>query len=271
MKATLGRLFIYPVKSAAGIECDSAQLTPHGLRHDREWMIVDAAGRFVTQREEGRLALLSTAIEGEALRLSIPSGHSIRVALEHGGDCVAVQVWKSGCRAFDAGGEAARFLSDFLGRPLRLVRFDLSQPRFSDARWTAGQQVSSLFSDGFPLLVLSRASIDDLSARVGQDLPVQRFRPNILLEGVAAYAEDGAAELEAGDVKLQLTKACTRCAITTIDPATGDRMGAEPLATLKSYRFDRDLQGVVFGRNAYAIAGVGSTLTRGALASIIAA
>jgi uncharacterized protein len=271
MRASLGRLFIYPVKSAAGIECEQVQLTAQGFRHDREWMVVDAAGRFLTQREEGRLALLSTAIEGGRLRLSLPSGQGIAVDVEHGGENVAVQVWSAQCRAFDAGREATQFLSDFLGRPLRLVRFDMSRPRFSSADWTAGREVPTLFSDGYPLLVLSQASIDDLSARVGHELPVQRFRPNILLEGVAPYAEDGASVLESGEVRLQLTKACTRCAITTIDHLTGEPTGAEPLATLKSYRFDRELRGVVFGRNAYALSGAGGTLTRAAPASIIAA
>jgi uncharacterized protein len=245
-------------------------LTPHGFRHDREWMIVDAAGRFLTQREEGRLALLSTAIAAGRLQLKVPSGESVSVAVDHGGESVAVRVWSAHCRAFDAGHEVAQFLSGFLGRALRLVRFDLSQPRFSDARWTAGHSVPTLFSDGYPLLVLSQASIADLSARVGRDLPVQRFRPNILLDSVAPYAEDAASVLETGAVQLQLTKACTRCAITTIDQSTGERTGEEPLATLKSYRFDPQLQGVVFGRNAYVLAGAGSTLTRGAPASIIA-
>ena len=269
MSASLGRLFIYPVKSAAGIECGQVQLTPQGFRHDREWMIVDAAGRFLTQREEGRLALLSTAIEGDRLRLSVPSGQSIAIDVGHGGPSVAVQVWSAHCQAFDAGREAAQFLADFLGRPLRLVRFDMSRPRYSAAEWTAGQEVPTLFSDGYPLLVLSQASIDDLSARVGHELPVQRFRPNILLSGIAPYAEDAASVLESGEVRLQLTKACTRCAITTINHLSGERTGEEPLATLKSYRFDRALRGVVFGRNAYALAGVGGTLTRAAPASII--
>jgi hypothetical protein len=271
MTATLGRLFIYPVKSAAGIECERVELGPQGFRHDREWMIVDPAGRFLTQREAGRLALLATGIENGRLSLSIPSRESISVAVDHGGQGVAVQVWNSPCRAFDAGREAAQFISDFLGRPLRLVRFDMSQPRLSDPRWTAGREVATLFSDGYQLLVLSQASIDDLSARVGRALPVQRFRPNVLLEGVAPYAEDAASVLETCDARLQLTKACTRCAITTLDPETGERTGEEPLATLKGYRFDRDLRGVVFGRNAYAVAGEGATLTRGAPASIIAA
>lgn len=267
----LSRLFIYPVKSAAGIECGQVELTPQGFRHDREWMIVDPAGRFLTQREESRLALLSTAIGDGRLRISVASGEGIDVALDHGGENVAVQVWSAHCRAFDAGREAAQFLSDFLGRPLRLVRFDPAQQRLSDPRWTSGREVATRFTDGYPLLVLSQASVDEVSARVGQALDVRRFRPNILLDGVGAYAEDAAEQLESGPVRLQLTKACTRCAITTINPDTGVRASEEPLATLKSYRFDRQLHGVVFGRNAYALAGAGSTLTRGAPVSIIGA
>lgn len=271
MTPVIGGLYLYPVKSAAGIECDSVQLGPHGLLHDREWMIVDDAGRFLTQREEGRLALLGTAIAGQSLRLTLPSGAMLSLPLTHEGGQVEVQVWNSRCLAFDAGREAADFISGWLGRPLRLVRFDTSRLRLSNREWTAGREVSTLFSDGYPLLVLSRASIADLVARVGHELPVQRFRPNILIDGVVAYGEDAALELRTGAVSLQLTKACTRCAITTIDHTSGARTGEEPLRTLKGYRFDRALRGVVFGRNAYATAGAGATLTRGAPVSIIPA
>jgi uncharacterized protein YcbX len=120
-----------------------------------------------------------------------------------------------------------------------------------------------LFSDGYPLLVLSQGSIDDLSARVGRPLAAERFRPNLLMGGVAPYAEDAATTLDAGDARLHLTKACTRCIITTVDPVTGKREDNEPLAALRQYRLDRALRGVVFGRNAYAVAGEGSELRRG--------
>jgi len=271
MTPVLGALFIYPIKSAAGIECQRVELGSHGLRHDREWMIVDASGRGITQREESRLALLRTAIHDGQLHLSAPVGKGPALPLDHEGERVEVQVWSSHCLAFDAGVESARFLSDWLGRPLRLVRFDTGRRRLSCPDWTAGREVSTLFSDGYPLLVLSRASIEDLARRVGHDLPVQRFRPNLLLEGVPPYAEDASSQVLIGPVRLQLTKACTRCVITTIDQNSGERTGDEPLRTLKSYRFDRELHGVVFGRNAYAVAGNGQWLTRGAEASILPA
>ncbi|MEO6185470.1 MAG: MOSC N-terminal beta barrel domain-containing protein [Steroidobacteraceae bacterium] len=263
MTAVLAGLFLYPIKSAAGIACAQARLGPDGLEHDREWMIVDASGRFVTQREESRLALLATAIADGALRLGNPQGAGPAVDLQHGGEVREVQVWGATCAAFDAGAEVAQFLSDWLGRPLRLVRFDSRRPRLANQAWTAQRPVSTLFSDGFPMLVLSQASIDDLAARAGRDLPVQRFRPNLLLSGVAAYAEDAALELATGAARIALTKACTRCVITTIDHTRGERTDDEPLRTLKGYRFDAALRGVVFGRNAYATAGVGSILRRG--------
>jgi uncharacterized protein YcbX len=263
MSAVIGCLFVYPVKSAAGIECDHVRLDACGLQHDREWMIVDPAGRFLTQRDDSRLALLRTALDAQSLRLSNPHGAGPVIRLGHQGARVAVQVWGSTCAAFDAGAEAAAFLSDWLGRPLRLVRFDPAARRLSNQEWTAGNEVPIFFSDGYPLLVLSRASINDLATRVGRDLPVNRFRPNVLLDGVAAYAEDAAARLQAGGVTLALTKACTRCVITTIDQATGTSQDLEPIVTLKGYRYDAALHGVVFGRNAYALQGEGTNLSRG--------
>jgi uncharacterized protein len=263
MTAVLAGIYIYPVKSAAGIACSEVLLGAQGLQHDREWMVVDAAGRFVTQRNEARLALLGTAIAAGRLQLSSPAGAGPALELQHEGEVQQVQVWGASVSAFDAGAEAAQFLSDWLGKPLRLVRFDPRQRRLANQDWTAGREVPTLFSDGYPMLVLSQASIADLAARVGQELPVQRFRPNLVLGGVASYAEDDAAELAMGEARISLTKACTRCVITTINHMTGERGGEEPLQTLRKYRFDAALRGVVFGRNAYATAGFGTTLRCG--------
>jgi uncharacterized protein len=264
MGAVLAGLYLYPVKSAAGIACDSATLTDSGLAHDREWMLVDAAGRFITQREAPQLALLRVRIASGALLLSTPTESAPPLALDHKGDGLEVLVWGSRCHAFDAGARHAALLSDWLGRAVRLVRFDPAHRRWSNPDWTAGREVSTLFSDGYPLLVLSQASIDGLSARVGRPLPVERFRPNILIGGVAAHAEDEASRLRAGAALFALTKACTRCAITTVDPANGRKdEDGEPLATLKRYRFDAALRGVIFGRNAYGLAGEGALLSHG--------
>jgi uncharacterized protein YcbX len=269
MSATLAGLFIYPVKSAAGIACDEVVLGPCGLLHDREWMVVDDEGRFVTQRDEARLALLGTAISDGQLQLRNPQGQGPALPLDHEGEAREVVVWRSHCAAFDAGDEVAGFLSDWLGRKLRLVRFNPQRQRLSNHDWTEGRDVPNQFSDGYPLLVLSQASVDDLAARVGKPLPVERFRPNLLLGAVPAYAEDEADGLTAGAARFALTKACTRCVITTVDQARGERDGDEPLRTLRSYRFDRALRGVIFGRNAYAVEGVGSVLARGTAVNLL--
>lgn len=259
----IASLHVYPVKSCGGVSAPAFELADHGLAHDREWMIVDATGKFVTQREEPRLALIRTAIAGRSLRLDAPGAKQLRVALTHAGERVEVNVWRSHCAAFDAGDGAADWLRAVLGRNLRLVRFDRARPRLSDREFTGDIAAPNTFTDGYPFMVLSRASIDDLNARVGRTFGVERFRPNLVLDGIEAYAEDGLHELEAGEVTLRLVKRCTRCAIVTTDQATGQRDGDEPLRTLRGYRHDRELRGVVFGVNAIIVRGEGKTLRAG--------
>jgi uncharacterized protein len=268
MNAQLGGLHIYPIKSAAGIACTEARLGPSGLQYDREWMIVDPQGRGITQREESRLALLQVAIEAGVLSLQNPQGAGPRLDMAHVGKSLEVHIWGAKCLAFDAGDEAAQFLSDWLGKDLHLVRFDPARPRYSNQDWTEGRDVPTLFSDGYPLLVLSRATVADLAARVGRDLPMERFRPNIVLEGVAPYAEDLATTLQTCGATLRLTKACTRCVITTIDHLRGERTDEEPLRTLRGYRYDAALRGVVLGRNAYTLSGEGVTLRAGTVVEL---
>ena len=261
----LHSLYVYPVKSCAGIALTGAQLGATGLLHDREWMVVDPAGQFITQRQTPRLALVSTALTGTHLQLSTPDGAQVAVPLAHEGELSTVGVWRSRVPAFDAGAAAAAFFSDWLQQPARLVRFDARHRRLSNRDWTGGLAAPNLFSDGYPLLVLSEASRLDLSARVGRDLPLDRFRANLVLDGVPAYAEDQAAQLQlGGGVVLRLGKPCTRCIMTTIDQTTGLPDGDEPLRTLKTYKYDAGLRGVTFGRNAVLMPGaVGATLRVG--------
>ncbi len=243
------------MKSAAGIACSEVVLGEHGLQHDREWMVVDAAGRFVTQRNEARLALLATAIADGKLRLSSPAGAAPALDLSHDVKCGRC---RCGARAFPHLMLAPNTHSSCrTGWASPCVWCD-STSGIAVFPTRTGLQVAkspTLFSDGYPMLVLSQASIADLSTRVGQDLPAQRFRPNLLLDGVDAYAEDAAVELVAGAVPHCPDQGLHACVITTIDHLTGERSGEEPLRTLKVYRFDAALRGVVFGRNAYATAG----------------
>lgn len=261
---TISALNIYPVKSCAGVAVSRCQLTPTGFAHDREWMVVRADGRFVTQRERPQLALISPALDAHALTLHAPGMDPLSVPFAPRGAKVEVQCWNDLCAAFDVGDAAAQWLSAHLGTAHRLVRFDPSHRRPSDSAWTDGVEAFNQFTDGFPWLIISESSLADLNTRLPAPLPMNRFRPNIVIAGVAPYDEDRLLELTAGPVRWRLVKACTRCAITTTDQATGVRDGDEPLRTLRGYRFDRRLQGIAFGQNAIAITGIRSDITVGA-------
>ena len=259
--ARIAALYCYPLKSARGLAMATARLTATGLEHDREWMIVDAHDRFVTQREQPRLATLQiTLSDAGRLHLSAPGQAPLTLEQAFAGATRRVRIWRDQCSAIAAGEVADRWLGGWLGEGHRLVRFDRSRPRLSDHDWTGAVDAPNLFSDGYPLLLLSRASLDDLAARAGRRFPVERFRPNILLDGVEAYAEDRMDELHAGAVRLKVVKPCTRCIITTTDQSSGERDGDEPLRTLRSYRHDARLQGVLFAQNAVVLEGVGASL-----------
>jgi uncharacterized protein YcbX len=256
-------LHVYPVKSCRGIERSQAVVTDAGLEHDREWMVVTEDGRFLTQREEPRLALIETDVDDARLRLSAAGHDAVEVPLERGGEPREVVVWRHHCVAHDQGEESARWLSGFLGRPLRLVRFDPQHRRLSDREFTGATPGYSRFADAYAFLVLSLASLADLNARLPAPLPMNRFRPNVVIDGVEAYGEDAIRELHAGPLTLRLVKACTRCTIPTTDQATAERHPAEPLRTLRRYRWDERLRGVTFGQNAIVVEGAGARLRVG--------
>jgi hypothetical protein len=260
---SLAALHLYPVKSCRGVPAAEATVTAAGLEHDREWMIVTPEGRFLTQREEPRLALVATAVDAAALTLSSAGAGSIRVPLEQHGDAREVTVWRDRCVGLDQGEDAARWLTDLLGRAVRLVRFAAGQRRLSDPVWTGGLEAQNRFSDGFALLATSLASLADLNSRLPRPLPMDRFRPNLVLDGLPPYGEDALADLVAGTLRLRRVKPCTRCRITTTDQGTGVVDGEEPLRTLKMYRWDPALRGVTFGQNLIVVAGAGARLRVG--------
>lgn len=261
--ATITALNIYPVKSCRGIALDRARIATTGFAHDREWLIVDGNGRFVTQREESRLALIVTTISGDGLTLTAPGNGALTVPLDLNEDPVEVTCWRDRCAAFDAGSRAAQWLETFLGAEHRLVRFNRDRPRPSDAAWTRDIRALNHFSDAFPWLIISEASLRDLNSRLALPLPMNRFRPNIVVDGLVAYGEDEVHEFHDGNVRLRVVKGCTRCAITTTDQATGQRTTDEPLRTLSGYRLDRQLKGVIFGQNAILVDGLGKELSVG--------
>jgi uncharacterized protein YcbX len=263
MSVTLTDLHVYPIKSCRGITLESARLAPTGFTDDRHWMLVRPNGRFITQREYPRMALIGTQVDADALTLAAPGMSAISVPREMSGESRAVTVWKFDGRGIDCGDAAAAWASQFLETPLRLVRFDSSAPRECSEEWTPGTRATTEFSDGYPILVISRASLAELNSRLPRALPMERFRPNVVIDGVDAYDEDRIHELRAGPVTLRIVKPCTRCSITTTDQQRGAVDGVEPLQTLKEYRFDKQLRGVAFGQNVIVVSGVGESLRVG--------
>jgi uncharacterized protein YcbX len=263
MNAALTDLYTYPVKSCRGLRHDRLRLDDTGLADDRHWMLVRPNGRFVTQRELPRMALIRASVTAAELTLNAPGRPPLHVPRFASATTFDVTVWKFDGRGIDCGDAAAAWASNTLETPLRLVRFDPAVPRICSPEWTPGATAVTEFSDGFPILVISRASLADLNSRLPKALPMERFRPNLVIDGVAAYDEDRIHELRAEGVTIRVVKPCMRCAITTTDQQTGERDGVEPLQTLKTFRFDSQQRGVAFGQNAIPIEGVGRELRVG--------
>lgn len=244
MTAVLSGIVVYPVKSMGGIPLDVAELDEFGLRHDRRWMVVDAAGRFQTQRWRPRMALVHTRLEPDGVRLSAPGMPELLVP-PGGGESAGVGVWNDICSASSCGPDADVWLSSFLGDACRLVFMPETtrRPTRSRRRESIGR-VS--FADAYPFLLLSEGSLADLNGRLPSPVPMNRFRPNLIVNGVEPYGEDRWQELRIGTVDFVVTKPCVRCVLTTVDQSTGVA-GKEPLRTLATYRKRKD--GVEFGVN----------------------
>ena len=239
-------LYVYPVKSCAGIRCERATLDGRGLQHDRGWMVVDGHDEFVTQREHPRLALITPQLDADMLRLTTPEGQTVAVPSSGvAGPTRQIRIWRDWCEAIDQGGSAAQFFSDWLGESVRLVKMAGDYERQVNPGYTQTPAITG-FSDGFPLLLISEASLDDLNFRLDTPLPMNRFRPNLVVKGCDRFAEDGWQQLNIGTITFHVAKPCDRCVVTTTDQATGAR-GVEPLRTLATYR--RAGTQVYFGQN----------------------
>ena len=235
---TLVELNVYPLKSGSGTGLPRAVMTSKGLAHDREFMLVDGKGRFLSQRTLPRMALLTVGFDGEVLTVN----EFVHKAVDEG-EAREVTVHGKPCSGIDQGDEAAAYLSDFLGVGCRLMRF-------TGHRATGRGNGELAFADGYPLLVISRESLDDLNGRLPEPVPMNRFRPNLVLSGLGPYGEDGVRRLRVGEVEIELIKPCGRCVMTTVEQTTGVK-GREPLATLAGYRtrhYDGRRQ-AMFGQN----------------------
>lgn len=241
----VSEIWIYPVKSLGGGRVAHARVDDRGLENDRRFMVVDAADRFLTQREHPPMARIAARIERESLHLETAGRAPLVLPIAVEGPVRDVRVWGDRCRAIDAGEPAAGWLSEALEREVRLVRMPKSTRRQVDLRYASEGSLVS-FADAFPLLVVGQASLDALNARLAQPVDVRRFRPNLVIAGGAPFAEDGWSELAIGALRFQVKKPCARCAIVNVDPDRGTR-GTEPLATLATFR---TIGGqVLFGQN----------------------
>ena len=244
--ATLSAMHVYPVKSCAGQSLEAAVVQSRGLEHDRRWMLVDPDGKFITARQEPRLLQVQPVPTDDGLVLEAPGMPTLAVAAPQAGATLNVKVWKDHVDALAADAAADDWFSLYLGRPVRLVHMDDDVTRRNaSSRAQPGDEVS--FADSMPLLLVSLASLDALNRRLDQPVPMGRFRPNLVVDGVDAHAEDAWKQVTIGDVVFDVAKPCARCVLVTINADTGQRdEGGEPLRTLTRYRRTDD--GITFGQ-----------------------
>ena len=270
--AILSELVLYPVKSCAGISVREATLTKAGLSvdavYDREWMVVGADGVFLTQREYPRMALISPRIKTETLELRAPGMLRLEIPLglpdPEDERTIEVKLWDDTWLAYDCDDTTAAWFSAALGVACRLVRFHPSVTRVTSTKWTGGIEAPTLFADGYPVLVIGSASLADLNDKLtaaGRDaLPMNRFRPNLVIDAMDAFEEDYAEKFVLGEAHLKPVKPCPRCPIPAVDQSTGVA-GPDPLDILGTYRTKAVLDGAIcFGMNCIVTEGDGQRL-----------
>ncbi len=248
MVIKVSELNFYPIKSCGGTRLDTADVALRGIVHDREWLIVDESNNFITQREIPAMCLIKPVLSdaGGGLSLSAPGMSSIEVPLTKTSGQRQVTVWSATCRADDQGDAVAAWLSQYLGVKCRLVRMADDYKRQVDQRYAKRKTDQVGFADGFPLLLISEESLADLNSRLTEPLPMNRFRPNVVVSGCDAFAEDDWKTIKIGDILFDVVKPCARCMITTIDQSNASK-GIEPLRVLAQYR---NLQNkLLFGQN----------------------
>lgn len=239
-------LFVYPVKSCRGVALEEAEVGATGFVHDRRWLVVDRHSTFMTQRDWPVMARVAVTVAAGGLQLAADGMPPLEVPEpEPGVASRTVTVWNDQCDAVTAGPEAAEWFSQLLATPCQLVKMPNSTSRQVNREYAVeGDRVG--FADGFPFLLISQGSLDELNRRLDVAVPMDRFRPNIVVEGCAPHAEDGWRRMAARGVGFRVVRPCARCVITTTDQTTGERE-REPLRTLATYR--RVGTRVLFGQN----------------------
>lgn len=268
-------LYVYPVKSMQGIPLEKSELTVRGLKYDRNWMVVDAQGSFVTQRQLPKLATIQIRLMDEQLHFTNSEKHSIAIPLyRKTGKEMNVEVWGDRCEAIDEGDQIAEWLNQTAANEkygdLRLVKMKDSFQRKVDEEYLKGEDSHTAFADGFPFLITTEESLSELNDHLAQadadPVEMNRFRPNIVIKGLKAFGENRIQELISSDdrFKFGIRKPCKRCKITTIDQKTGEiSEPKEPLRTLTKMSTISDQRGAFFGQNATLLFGEGNKIKKG--------
>ena len=242
----VSQINIYPVKSCAGLSFESSVIVDTGFEHDREWMIVDDAGNFITQRQDAKLSLIKTTIIPNGVRLETSDVQAIDVSIVQEGERIHTEVWGNPCVGINQGNAVSEWLTNVTGKKCRLIHMAPDFKRLITKKYqTSGNEIVG-FADGFPFLLSSEKSLEELNSRLDEKLPMNRFRPNIVISGGVSFQEDSWKKIKIGSVIFRVAKPCARCEITTINQSTGQK-GIEPLETLGTYRTKP--KGIMFGQN----------------------
>jgi len=252
---TISNLTYFPIKACRGFDVDSSLLEHMGLKNDRRMMVVTPEGNFLTQREHPRLALVTPTLKDGTVTLSAPDFDSMRFNVQTSGASLGVNIWKSrDVPAVDQGAETAQWFSDWLGAPVRLVHIADGFQRRLNPKYAVNADDHTGFADGYPVLIVSEESLADLNSRLETPVPMNRFRPNIVVKGCEPFAEDTWKRIRVGEVEMAVVKPCPRCVVTTIDKETLGK-SKEPLKTLNTFRKQaraeqgRSVGGAMFGQN----------------------
>ena len=250
---TVSSLVYFPIKACRGIEVDSACVSRMGLEHDRRLMVVTPEGECLTQREYPRLAWVTPKLINDTLELSAPNYEAIQLGIQTSGTPSFVNIWESkGVHAIDQGEETANWFSDWLDTKVRLVHIADGYKRLVNESYTINNDDHTGFADGYPILLASEEGLRDLNSHLETPVPMNRFRPNIVIKGCEPFEEDTWNRIRIGDVELAVVKPCARCVVTTIDKETLEK-SKEPLKTLSKYR--KHKLGAIFGQNVIPLSG----------------
>jgi uncharacterized protein YcbX len=244
---TVSNLTYYPIKACRGFDVTESNVQRMGLEHDRRMMLITLENKFLTQREYPKLALVTPTLQNGSITLSAPNFDSLQFPIKTSGFTFPVQIWKSnGVQAVDQGDETAEWFSNWLDTPVRLVHIADGYKRKVSMEYAINDDDHTGFADGYPILILSEESLQDLNGKLDSQIPMNRFRPNLVIKGCKPFEEDSWKRIRIGDVELALVKPCARCEVTTIDKETLER-SKEPLKTLGKYR--KHKLGAIFGMN----------------------